>query len=143
MFMDTLDFVCVDVDFICVYGFLLIVECIEKWFSKKKTGISLYRNKILWEFTRRINSLRMCYWYFVIYNLFYGCKFILLCNTFCECDTIIWVRSTWSFIDPSCVRGGQQTYFEWISKESSQNLFFYHAYRSNTQFHEQLDQWVS
>jgi len=45
--MDTLDFVCVDVDFICVYGFLLIMECIKKLFSKKKTGISLYRNKIL------------------------------------------------------------------------------------------------
>jgi hypothetical protein len=36
MLMDTLDFVCVDVDFICVYGFLLIVECIEKWFLKKR-----------------------------------------------------------------------------------------------------------
>jgi hypothetical protein len=84
----------------------------RKMISKKKTGISLYRNKILWEFTRRINPLGVCYWYFVfflyiyIYNLFYGCKFILLCNTFCECDTIIWVGLTWSFIDPSCVRGG-------------------------------------
>jgi len=60
----------------------------RKMISKKKTGISLYRNKILWEFTRRINPLGVCYWYFVIYIYI---KFILWVQIYFVVQYFLWM----------------------------------------------------